>query len=89
MTPTELDAIEARAKDAARFTMEAGDAADCLALIAEVRRLRGLVKAAEAAAPHLGERHANCPWCGYWSMGDVKRKHAPECPAFTESGDVK
>lgn len=55
---------------------------------AEVRRLRGLIKQVEAEAS--GERafKANCPWCNY-AVGDFKRRHSPECSAFTESGDVR
>lgn len=65
-------------------------------LVAEVRRLRGLIKQAESAATKQvfegGEPlfpAENCPWCGYASVLDVKRKHAPECPAFTEAGAVR
>lgn len=57
-------------------------------LVAEVRRLRGLIKAAECQGAEQYAIHANCPWCGY-APGNHKRSHAPECPAFTENGDVR
>lgn len=59
-------------------------------LLAEVRRLRGLVAAAQFRGQweRCSTCH-NCPWCGYDSTCNTKRKHAPECPAFTESGDVR
>jgi hypothetical protein len=58
--------------------------------VAEIHRLRELVKDAEARGQwgHCSTCH-NCPWCGYDATLDTKRKHAPECPAFTESGDVR
>lgn len=52
-------------------------------LLAEVHRLRWLIKEAEKS-----DRGDTCPWCQYY-VGDFKRKHAPECPAFTENGDVR
>lgn len=65
---------------------------DCCveALIAEVRRLRGLVERAETKGQfeHCSTCH-NCPWCGYDATLDTKRRHAPECPAFTENGEVR
>jgi hypothetical protein len=51
-------------------------------LRADNARLRGLVKDAEVAA---GESCGECPWCG----AGPSTQHAPECPAFTESGDVR
>lgn len=71
----------------------ADNCADCLRRMyseqfAEVRRLRGLVKSAETMGIPMGSETRNCPWCGY-AHGDWKRKHSPECPAFTESGDVR
>lgn len=103
MTPEELAAIEARATSSraadewdrcvhGAMTHECsacrGD--DARALLADNARLRGLVKAAEkSATSEVGtETEGNCPWCGY-HVGDFRRKHAPECPAFTESGVVR
>lgn len=56
-------------------------------LVAEVRRLRGLVERAQFKGQfqHCTTCH-NCPWCGYDATLDTKRKHAPECPAFAENG---
>jgi hypothetical protein len=59
-----------------------------IALAAEVRRLRGLIKDAEDHGPNPHAPTKNCPWCEYF-VGDWKRRHAPECPAFTERGDLK
>lgn len=50
------------------------------ALVAEVRRLRGVIKQAELKGRFSCCASCNnCPWCGY-EAGDFKRKHAPECP---------
>lgn len=52
------------------------------ALVAEVRRLQGLVKQAEWKG---GDGYAYvviCPWC---SARAVDEKHKPTCPAFGES----
>lgn len=62
--------------------------ADVPALVAEVRRLRELVKAAELNGCYPTEVRGNCPWCGY-APGNHKRSHAPECPAFTENREVR
>lgn len=103
MTEAELAAIERRAKTGGRYAASEWDSCihgamvhecpacrgdDCRALVAEVRRLRGLVKSAETMGIPMGSETRNCPWCGY-AHGDWKRKHSPECPAFTESGDVR
>jgi hypothetical protein len=53
-------------------------------LVAEIRRLRGLIKEAELAADTANIACA-CPWCG--SM--VQEPHAADCPAFTEDGRVR
>lgn len=64
---------------------------DVFALVAEVRRLRGLIKSAEFCGLTEWTTQARecCPWCAYNARMDTKRKHAPECPAFTESGAVR
>jgi hypothetical protein len=53
-------------------------------LIAEVRRLQGLIKQAEWAAgidyPHESESRGSCPWCG------CERPHAKFCQAFPPVG---
>lgn len=63
--------------------------ADVPVLVAEVRRLRGLVDAAEWAAGMGDERDwvisGACPWCGGVSPDDKNFSgvgHAPTCPAF-------
>ena len=62
MTPAELDAIEARATYDARIAVHAKDqhyasrVADRLALIAEVRRLQGAIKAWADAQQRVRER---------------------------------
>lgn len=61
---------------------------DVPALLAEIERLRGLIKAAEWSAKSVSWTDAppdiepECPWC---SRGD---EHVG-CDAFTESGDVR
>lgn len=61
---------------------------DVPALLAEVERLRGLIKAAEMNGCYPTEVRGNCPWCGY-APGNYKRSHAPECPAFNEDRSVR
>lgn len=55
-------------------------------LIAEVRRLQGLIKQVEwsASAGHIGGEHA-CPWCRgnpECAVGGQPHGHKPTCPAF-------
>jgi len=55
------------------------------ALLAEVERLRALVKVAEFkgsadCGPHF---EPACPWC------DEPFAHRAECPAFHENGDAR
>ena len=63
-------------------------------LVAEVRRLRKLVKDAEWF-PGVGglESEHGCPWCesdGFYSSSKTGHgKHFPECPAFTVDGEVR
>lgn len=57
-------------------------------LIAEVERLRGLVKQAE----WLGEGGTSCQYCGVIRVvrdTDRLREHAPWCPAFSAPGVVR
>ena len=77
MTESELKTYEAEAD---------GVCSSCMTLIAEIRRLRGLIK------DTFNDRSAaDCQWCdGNPSQGPVaKRRHHVSCPAFTESGDVR
>lgn len=84
MTKDELDAIGARFN--ARRTTDgecilAAYAAlddDVPALLAEVRRLQGLIKQAEwAGGTNDWTVEPTCPWCG----GDMP-EHRPDCPTF-------
>lgn len=83
MTDEELRAIEA-----ADAKYGSPDVPGIPALVAEVRRLRGLVRDAETEGCEPTASKGYCPWCGYM-CGDWKRRHAPECEAFTEGGDVR
>jgi hypothetical protein len=49
-------------------------------LIAEVRRLQGLIEDAELTN---GSWH-ECPWCGEWldAQEESGTGHKPDCPAF-------
>jgi len=63
---------------------------DVPALLAEVERLRGLIKAAELTSrpdPVRGVAFG-CPWCGL-RCGRDRMIHASDCPAFTPEGKVK
>jgi hypothetical protein len=51
--------------------------------VAEIHRLRELVKAAEWAEREPGQ----CSWCG-GPFGD-RGAHTADCPAFLENGDVR
>jgi hypothetical protein len=53
--------------------------ADIRYLLAEVERLRGLVKAGEFG----GSQSSFCPWC------TSTHKHADDCPVFNKDGSVK
>lgn len=84
MTDEELRAIGARAERAMCGAVErqewAKDAMrEAVALVAEVRRLRGLIKQVE----HPVEDGGICPWCRRWG------EHRRSCPAFTEGGRVR
>jgi hypothetical protein len=94
MTDEELKAIEERADLPVQYTRgdEGGDYVSVLwaddadedrdALLAEVRRLRGLIKRVEEVDNDFGTMF--CPWC----VGCAK-DHAADCPAFTPDGDVR
>lgn len=63
--------------------IEAYDGGDTVRdLVAEVRRLRGLIERVKTVDNDFGTLF--CPWCGH---GDPQ--HRADCPAFTESGDVR
>jgi hypothetical protein len=65
---------------------------DVPAPVAEVRRLRGLLKSAADDNEGAVSGHCcpNCPWCD-GSAGPYPARfcHDELCPAFTENGDVK
>lgn len=85
MTERELSEIEAaNGKPISAVTQVVAD------LVAEVRRLRGLVKAVEYNGDSGGARDwAACPWCAACVSTHYNGKHAADCRAFTESGDAK
>lgn len=60
-------------------------------LVAEVRRLKGLVKGAEWSgyAECLGGDEGVCPWCGNMRASLVGATHAATCHAFTPDGAVR
>jgi hypothetical protein len=65
---------------------------DVLALVAEVRRLRGLVKEAETHGERGGD--AACPWCDAVRPRVVTaftyvEPHTMGCPAFNADGSVR
>jgi len=53
------------------------------ALVAEVRRLRGLIEKARGAVDGW------CPWCNQYVNGIGDPDTHPNCPAFTPSGEVR
>lgn len=60
---------------------------DVPALLAEVRRLQGLIKQAEwDGHPGWDENFRSCPWCGASGPFCVETPHDPTCPAFPPSG---
>ena len=81
MTEQDLQAIEARRVDLDEFAGAMGlDERllhqDVPALIAEVRRLQGVIKQVEWAASY--DMTSYCLWCN-----EAEEKgHAPTCPAF-------
>jgi len=61
-------------------------------VVAELERLRALIKTAEYANESHGE--ATCPWCGEVARGHRWTKlddpaHRDQCEAFTPAGEVK
>lgn len=91
MTETELEEIEARlAPDIENGGRAATDTVETL--IAEVRRLRGLIKDAEWADTAAGEVES-CPWCGGAAKGGkawgLYEGHKPGCPAFSALGVMR
>lgn len=96
MSEDELQAIEARAADARRFRDVVGpsldSARDVPALVAEVRRLRGLLQSAADERDGAVSSHCcnNCPWCdGENDPGSRRFIHEDRCPAFTPNGEVR
>lgn len=83
MTEDELRGIEAWA-----LGREGGQ--PVINLVAEVRRLKGLVMDAEwNGAAQWG--YVACPWCESDRMpfANDRRVHRPDCPAFTPDGAVR
>lgn len=79
MTDAELEAIEADFRHTPTSM-----------LVAEVRRLRGLVKRVEyrgSSGPAWW--YTVCSWCSACSSDGSKPPHDADCPAFTESGAVR
>jgi hypothetical protein len=78
MTEQELQAIEAR--DRAKRALGGSPTSDVVALLAEVRRLQGLIKQAEwdGGDGHRYEVESCCPWC----CAHQSRGHESDCPAF-------
>jgi hypothetical protein len=94
VTDEELKAIDEKAGVYERDGMQFVHMPDVRALVAEVRRLRGLIKKAEWYSGAGGfESEHGCPWCdsdGYYESSHVGHgKHQEDCPAFTRNGDVK
>ena len=91
MTGDELKRLEALC---ASPTSIVSDALDMLpeelqpgALLAEIRRLRGLTERAEKT--HLHPDLIGCPWCGARREGKNPEPHAAGCPAFTPDGAAR
>lgn len=58
------------------------------ALLAEVERLRGLIKAVEWVGSCCYDSF--CAWCGSPQSYDQRKTgHNDDCPTFTKSGDVR
>lgn len=81
MTHTELEEIRKSASEC-----QDAEWASCLVseLIAEVERLRGLIKNAEYTDVGYWASFDACNWCSHESPG-----HDIDCPAFTPEGEVK
>lgn len=74
MTEDRLKTIEARARP---------HDADAEELVAEVRRLRGLIEKARGAVDGW------CAWCDQYVNGVGDPDKHPDCPAYTPSGEVR
>jgi hypothetical protein len=55
-------------------------------LIAEVRRLRGLIEIVEVTS---GEASGVCSFCGEFRGAEGPKPHADDCPAFLPNGTVR
>jgi hypothetical protein len=93
VTDEELKAIEARQRTA-HFSSERVQCidVDLPALVAEVRRLRGVIALVQDRNEYLRSHGRDgCPWCG----GDVNNDHDDgsrtgyPCPAFMPDGAVR
>ena len=78
----DLDAKDglARVVDSCDAEFIANARTDVPALIAEVRRLRALIKSKESF--YMEDSNAVCPWC-------ERSYHKTDCLAFTPDGEVK
>ena len=87
MTEEELINLEVKASQGVMMIAHAKpdgyslNNSELIVLLAEVRRLRGLIKEAEHYTHSEPDR---CPWC--WAPPGVSHH---ECPAFTQNGEVK
>lgn len=90
MTEDEIKATEDTREPFGGLTFDAL-LARCHALVAEVRRLRGLVAKVEWAGALPDEFFRGCPWCGVEleQHPSNAKQHRAECPAFHPDGAVR
>lgn len=89
MRESELAAIEARA-NAANISFAIAARTDVPALVAEVRRLRGLIRRVEyRGSSGSAYWYRACSWCSATSSDGRDPPHDDDCPAFTPEGEVK
>jgi hypothetical protein len=62
---------------------------DIPALVAEVRRMRGLLASLSTADAPCEHCCPHCPWCSGKLNQDARFTHDADCPAFTPDGSVK
>jgi hypothetical protein len=91
VTEQELQAIEDMIEEGAPLVIDLMLGEIAPALLAEVRRLQGLVKAAETGGPEGHDRcnTTGCPWC--FEIGDhvTGPRHDPDCSAFSAPGVLR
>lgn len=83
MTPERIEQLKVLAASDGAMV---GLASQCALseLIAEIERLRGLIKNAEYTDTGYSAGVYTCNWCF-----EEHPKHAENCPAFTPDGEVK